>query len=275
MSAVQCQVEELFVYPFKSGRGIPKQDVRVGDTGLEWDRHWMAVDAAGKFLSQRTHPKLAQLVTEIAEDSLVLRGAELPPLTVPLRAGDQRPVAVRVWDDDCAGLDQGDEAARWLSTFLGQELRMVRVIPQPQRLANPKYAGSDPKPVTFVDGFQILVCNRASLEELNMRMPEPIPMNRFRPNIVLGGLEPFAEDRIARLRIGELTLQLVKPCTRCVITATDQQTGQPATNPLPVLRTFRLDRTLLGVTFGENAVVVAGSGSTLRRGCRVEVTFEP
>lgn len=275
MSAVPCQVEELFVYPFKSGRGIPRQEVRVGPTGFEWDRHWMAVDGGGKFLSQRTHPRLAQLVTEISNDSLVLRAPEQPPLSVPLHASDHKPVAVRVWDDECAGLDQGEEAARWLSAFLAQDVRMVRVIPHPERLANPKYAGSEPKPVTFVDGYQILVCNRASLEDLNTRLPEPVPMNRFRPNIVLGGLAPFAEDRIDRLRVGELTLRLVKPCTRCVITATDQQTGQPATNPLPVLRTFRFDRTLLGVAFGENAVVIAGSGSTLRRGCRVEVILDP
>ncbi len=275
MSAVQCRVEELFVYPFKSGRGIPKQDVRVGATGLEWDRNWMAVDCSGKFLSQRTHPRLAELVTEISGDSLVLRGPEQPPLKLQLSASAQQPVVVRVWDDQCAALDQGDEAAQWLSAFLAQEVRMVRVLQHPERLANPQYAGSEPKPVTFVDGYQILVCNRASLEELNTHMPEPVPMNRFRPNIVLGGLAPFAEDRIDQLRIGALTLRLVKPCTRCVITATDQLTGQPATNPLPVLRTFRFDRTLLGVTFGENAIVVAGAGSTLRRGCPVEVTFEP
>ena len=275
MSAVQCQVEELFVYPFKSARGIPKQDVRVAATGFEWDRNWMAVDSSGKFLSQRTHPKLALLVTEIAGDSLVLRAPEQPPLILQLSASAQQPVAVRVWDDQCAALDQGEAAAQWLSAFLAQDVRIVRVMQHPERLANPQYAGSEPKPVTFVDGYQILICNRASLEELNTHMPEPVPMNRFRPNIVLGGLAPFAEDRIDQLRIGALTLRLVKPCTRCVITATDQLTGQPATNPLPVLRTFRFDRTLLGVTFGENAIVVAGAGSTLRRGCPVEVTFEP
>ena len=275
MAAVQCQVEELFVYPFKSARGIAKEDVRVGATGFEWDRNWMAVESTGKFLSQRTHPQLAQLVTEILGDTLVLRAPGQPPFRVPLQGGDPQRVAVRVWDDECAALDQGEEAARWLSSFLAHDVRMVRVIPQPERRANPNYAGSDPKPVTFVDGYQILVCNRASLEDLNTRMPEAVPMNRFRPNVVLGGLPPFAEDRIDRLQMGELTLRLVKPCTRCVITATDQQTGEPAANPLPVLRTFRFDRALLGVTFGENAVVVAGSGATLRRGCPVEVTFEP
>lgn len=275
MAAVQCQLEGLFVYPFKSARGIAEDEVRVGPTGFEWDRHWMAVDSTGKFLSQRTHPRLALVVPEIAHDSLALNAPGQPALTLPLQPAGPGRVAVRVWDDECAAIDQGDAAARWLSGFLGQDVRVVRVIPQPGRLANPKYAGAEPKPVTFVDGYQILVCNRASLEDLNTRMPQPVPMERFRPNIVLGGLPPFAEDRIDRIRLGAITLRLVKPCTRCVIAATDQQTGELSTNPLPVLRTFRFDRSLLGVTFGENAVVLEGSGCLLRRGCPVEVTFEP
>ncbi|MGH8309529.1 MAG: MOSC domain-containing protein, partial [Steroidobacteraceae bacterium] len=119
--------------------------------------------------------------------------------------------------------------------------------------------------------YPLLVCNRASLTELNARMPEPIPMNRFRPNFVLDGLEPFAEDTIDSIAIGEVVLRLVKPCTRCVTTATDQRTGERSTNPLPVLRKFRFDRKLLGVTFGENAVVERGAGASIRLGaeCRV------
>ncbi len=266
-------VEGLFVYPFKSGRGIPKTSVAIAGTGFEWDRNWMAVDDTGKFISQRTHPRLATLVPEIASDALVLRAPDLQPLRVPLTPIEGHRITVRVWDDHCDSFDQGDEAAQWLSRFLGQEVRMVRVLREPERIANPKYAGSEPKPVTFVDGFQILVCNRASLEELNSRMPEPVPMERFRPNIVLGGLPPFAEDRIDSLRFGELVLRLIKPCTRCIVTSTDQTTGQLSTNPLPVLRTFRFDRALLGVTFGENAIVASGSGSVLELGCTAEALF--
>jgi uncharacterized protein len=274
-ATAECQVEGLFVYPFKSARGHAKSAVRVSATGFEWDRNWMAVDSHGKFLSQRTHPRLALLVPEIAGEALVLRAADLPDLSVPLKGRTEALVAVRIWDDACAGIDEGDGAAQWLSRFLGQDVRMVRIIPQPERLANPKYAGSEPKPVTFVDGFQMLVCNRASLEDLNTRMPEPVPMERFRPNIVLGGLPPFAEDRIDSLRMGDITLRLVKPCTRCIITSTDQQTGVLGTNPLPVLRTFRFDRALHGVTFGENAIIVSGTGSLLERGCIAKVTFDP
>ena len=121
-------------------------------------------------------------------------------------------------------------------------------------------------PVSFADGYPILVCNQASLADLNTRMPEPIPMQRFRPSIVLSGLAAFEEDRIDTLCIGGVTLELVKPCTRCIITATDQLTGERSTNPLPVLRTFRFDRVLLGVAFGENAVVRAGFGLSIARG---------
>ena len=274
MGTTECQVEGLFVYPFKSARGHEKSAVQLGPTGFEWDRHWMGVDARGKFITQRTHPRLAQVVPEIESDALVLRAPGLSELRVPLGADSGTSVAVRVWADECAGLDQGDGPAQWLSGFLGQELRMVRVIARPERLANPQYAGNVPKPVTFVDGFQMLVCNRASLEELNARMPEPVPMERFRPNIVLGGLPAFAEDRIDSLTVGNITLRLVKPCTRCVITSTDQRTGERTTNPLPVLHTYRFDRTLHGVKFGENAIIVSGVGARLERGCMLKVTFD-
>lgn len=273
MATVDCQVEGLFVYPFKSARGHAREAVRLGSTGFEWDRHWMGVDRKGTFISQRTHPRLALLIPEIENETLVLRAPQLPDLRVPLSADSGIRVRVRVFEHECAALDQGDGAAQWLSRFLGEDLRVVRVIAKPERLANPQYAGPVPKPITFVDGYQMLVCNRASLEELNTRMPEPVPMERFRPNIVLGGLPAFAEDRIDSLKLGDITLRLVKPCTRCIITSTDQRTGERSTNPLPVLRTYRLDPVLHGVKFGENAVIVAGVGSLLHTGCRAKVTF--
>ena len=150
-------------------------------------------------------------------------------------------------------------AAQWLSEALGEALRLVRVPPDPERMANPAFAGAAPAPMGFADGFPLLVCNEASLEDLNSRMPEPIPMERFRPNIVLEGLRQWAEDRIETLMIGELTLRLVKPCTRCTIPSVDQRTGMPATDPGPVLRKFRFDKALRGVTFGENAVIASGA----------------
>jgi len=258
-------IQELFIYPVKSARGIAQSSALISRTGLQWDRHWMAIDALGTFISQRTHPKLAHITPEITADALVLTAPDLPPLRLPLEPfGDS--ISVKVWDDCCTGLDQGEAAAEWVSAAVGDTLRFVRQAPVLDRLANPQYAGPNRAQVSFVDGFPLLVCNRASLADLNARMPAPIPMNRFRPSIVLSGLEPFEEDRIEALQIGAITLLLVKPCTRCIITATDQLSGERSSNPLAVLRKFRFDRTLLGVAFGENAVIGAGFGRTLTRG---------
>ena len=266
-------VEELNIYPLKSGRAIAKSSVRLAATGFEWDRWWMITDAAGSFLSQRTHPRLACIQPELSDAGLTLRAPGLTPLTLPLGPGGES-TTVQVWKDRCEGLDQGDAASDWASAALAQRVRVVRVPDAPKRMADPQFAGPKPMPVAFTDGFSILVCNRASLDCLNERMPEPIPMERFRPNLVLHGLPPFAEDRIASLQVGAVTLALVKPCTRCVITSTDQRTGERSTNPLPFLREFRFDRTLRGVTFGENAVPTAGIGTQIARGTECVVTYD-
>jgi uncharacterized protein YcbX len=258
-------VQDLFVYPLKSARGIARSTVRLTATGFEWDRQWMAIDALGTFVSQRTHPKLAQVEPSIERDSLTLMSRDLQPLHLPLAPVGEG-VPVKVWNDRCTGLDQGDEAADWISRAVGDVLRLVRQAPSLDRMADPKFAGSKPTPVSFADGYPFLVCNQASLTDLNARMPEHIPMERFRPNIVLTGLSAFAEDSIDTIRIGAVTLDLVKPCTRCIITSTDQRTGERSTNPLPVLRTFRFDRTLLGVAFGENAIAREGIGLNIERG---------
>ncbi len=269
-------IEGLFIYPFKSGRGIAVAGARLGERGLQWDRHWMAATPAGRFLSQRTHPRLALVVPELAGDCLRLSAPGQPDLQLPLDAGSNlqaHPAAattVQVWDDSCTAIDEGEDAARWISTLLGESARVVRVAPESNRRANPRYAGHQPVALAFADAFPILLCNRASLDDLNRRMPEPVPMERFRPNLVLEGLAAFAEDDIEMLVAGAIQLRLVKPCTRCIITSTDQHTGERTTNPLPVLRTFRFNRELLGVTFGENAVVAQGSGATLHVGMTVE-----
>lgn len=266
-------VQELHVYPVKSARGIAHSRVRLAATGFEWDRHWMIVRADGMFLTQRTHPVLTQVVPEVAADRLVLTAAGLRPLILPLAPrGEGRPV--RIFRDACEGLDQGEEAAAWVSEVLGEPARMVRTPATPDRQANPEFAGPDRVPVTFSDGFPILVCNRTSLDDLNQRLPEALPMERFRPNLVLAGLPPFAEDRIASLQIGPIVLALVKPCTRCIIPSTDQRTGIRGVDPLPVLRTFRFDRKLLGVTFGENAVITRGVGEFIERGMECRVMYD-
>src|SRR4051812_3058460 len=266
-------ISELNIYPLKSGRAIPQQQVRLGTTGFEWDRHWMASSPDGVFMSQRTQPRLARVVPELSDDVLTLRAPEMEPLRIPVKP-DGLAQSARVWKDSITSLDLGDAAAKWLTEAIGFTARLLRVSPVLDRHARAEFAGPTPAPVSFADGFPILVCNAASLAHLNTRMPSPIGMERFRPNIVLEGLEPFEEDRIAELRFETVTLRLVKPCTRCVITSTDQLTGRPSTNPLPVLRAFRFDKALMGVTFGENAVIAHGMGQVLARGATCSVVHD-
>lgn len=269
-------VSNLFVYPVKSMRATARESVRVAATGLEWDRQWMLVDTRGTFLSQRTHPQLACFVAEISADALVIRAPGMPPLEVLLGSDDERGgerLAVRVHRDPCVGVDQGAAAAEWASEALGEPVRLVRVPPAPERIANPAFAGPVAAPMGFADGFPLLVCNRASLGDLNTRMTEPIPMERFRPNLVLDGLQAWAEDHIDSLTVGGVTLRLVKPCARCTIPSVDQRTGMHATDPMPVLREFRFDKALHGVTFGENAVIATGQGLEVRRGSPCRVAF--
>ena len=266
-------VSELFVYPVKSARGIAQSRVRVGARGLEWDRQWMLIDPKGKFLSQRTHPQLARIVPEITADALMLHAPDVPTLRVPLDSGGEE-VPVRVWKDACVGVDQGGAAHEWVSRVVGQAVRLVRVAPDMERAANPEFAGTTPAPLGFPDGYPLLVCNRASLEDLNQRLPQRISIERFRPNIVVSGLPAWAEDRIDTLTTGAVTLRLVKPCTRCSIPSLDPSSGERSTDPLPVLRTFRFDRALLGVTFGENAVIARGTGREIERGAQCRVTLD-
>jgi uncharacterized protein YcbX len=266
-------VTELFVYPVKSTRGIGCPKVRITATGFEWDRQWMLIDARGTFLSQRTHPKMARIVPEIADGGLRLHADRLPPLCLPFTDAGER-IAVRVHQDRCVGVDQGEEAAQWVSQALGEALRLVRVPLHTERLANAKFAGPNGAPMGFADGFPILVCNQASLVDLNRRMPAAIPMERFRPNIVLRGLPAWAEDHIDTLTVGELTLRLVKPCARCTIPSVDQRSGEFSTDPAPVLRKFRFDKTLPGITFGENAVIASGTGCVIERDSPCRVSFD-
>lgn len=266
-------VEALNIYPVKSARGIPLDSVTLAATGFEWDRQWMVIDATDAFITQRTHPRLAVVEPCLEADALRLSAEGLGSVRVPFMRDDE-PRTVQVWNDSCIAQDQGDEPSEWLSEAVGDAVRLVRAGPRMVRDANPRYAGPHRAPVTFVDGYPILVCNRASLEDLNARMPAPVPMGRFRPNLVLEGLPPFAEDRIAAIEIGAVTLRLVKPSTRCVITSTDQRTGERSTNPLPTLRQFRFDKTLKGVTFGENAVIAAGVGLQISVGAPCIPRFE-
>jgi uncharacterized protein YcbX len=268
-----ARIASLHIYPVKSCRGIDVAKALLTPTGLEWDRRWMVVDNQDRFVTQREHSKLATITTAIAAGRLELSAEGHSTLAVDAKAsGDTR--SVRIWKDNPSGIDAGDEAAAWLFRVLGGSYRLVRIDDKAPRLANPEYVGPRPQPVNFTDGFPVLMISRESLAGLNSRLPKPIPMARFRPNVVIEGVAAHAEDAMIRFRFGSIVLRGVKHCTRCSVTTTDQKNGSrdPRQEPLRTLKTYRHDRKLHGVTFGQNCVLAEGVGETIAVGA--PLTFE-
>lgn len=263
-------LQSLHVYPVKSCAGIALETTVLGARGLEFDRHWMIVDADGRFLTQRTHPRLALVHTALTETALQLSAPGGPPLSLPLALpdGGLPTRRVRIWDDHVMALDCGAEAAGWISAVLRTEAAVVRAAAGVHREPQRRWRGEVAAPIDFPDGFPLLVCGAASLEDLQARMEsgEQLTMARFRPNLVIGGVPAYAEDETLEIRGARWTVRLVKACTRCSTTAVDPLTGVRDVDPLPVLRSYRYDAALRGVTFGQNAVIVAGAGTRLRVG---------
>lgn len=259
----------LVVYPIKSCRGLPLEQARVGDRGLAMDRRWMLVDPDGRFLTQRDHPRLARIRPRPEEGRLVVEAPDEEPLKLPLEARGE-PREVQVWRDRARALDQGDEAASWFEGALGIPCRLVRQAPSDPRSVNPEHARRPEDPVAFQDGFPFHLTAESSLADLNRRLTEPLPMNRFRPNLVVAGAPAYAEDRWSEIRIGEVRFSVVKPCARCATTTVDQDTGVRGREPLRTLSGYR--RGEHGVEFGQN-LIHHGPG-VLRRGAPVEVVAE-
>lgn len=265
-----ARLQSISIYPVKAARREDLRVARVSDRGLAGDREWMVTRPDGTFLSQRTHPALARLAATRSETGISLAFEGHAPITVrAFEGGCAR--ELRVWDDRMQGWDAGDRVADWLAAAIGVPARLARVMPTTGRMADRQYVGERDVPVAFSDGYPILVCTTASLAELNRRLPVPVPMNRFRPNLVVDGLDAFAEDRIRRVRIGEVVLHFVKPCTRCSVPTIDQDTGSLSTDPIPALKEFRFDRALRGVTFGMNAWAEAAPGAEFCVGAEVEL----
>jgi len=257
------QVKELWIYPIKSCQGIPLKAAEVTLKGLKWDRELMIVDKLGKFLTQRQEAKLAQIKVELSQDRLILSFKNNKSLFefTPSLEGREKPV--QIWNDQTIAIDQGDEVAKWLQKSLDlEDLRLVRQSPQHIRPIDPNYAQKEDEPVSFSDGYPMLVTNTASLDELNRRLKEnypqielaTVPMNRFRPNIVVETDSPFAEDKWRYISIGLIEFTVIKSCSRCIITTTDQRTGarNPQQEPLRTLSQFRNFRGK--ILFGENLV---------------------
>ena len=273
MAAVRrVSITGLFIYPVKSCRGIGLREAMLTPRGLEHDREWMVVDYAGRFVTQRQLPRMALIETELAADALHLRAPGRATLTVPLAVRPLERMRVEVWRHGCEAFDESAAAAKWFSALLGGAHRLVRFDPGHRRLSDRGETGGVEAENRFSDGFPLLVISEESLAELNHRIgaPTPLPMDRFRPNIVIAGGHPHLEDRVPRLLGDGIELRLVKPCTRCRITTTDQLTAEVGKEPLRTLATYRHDERLEGVTFGMNAIVTAGAGVRLKVGMKLE-----
>ncbi len=278
MSDLACTLAALFVHPVKSCAGIAVNEALLVETGLDLDRAWMVVDERGDMLTQREWPRLALVQPTLKGSEMVLRAPGMLALHVRLDTVEAA-TRVRVWDDIVKAYDMGALAAQWCSDFLapgaGAKLRLVRFDPEEQRLADPKWTGELQAGNAFTDGFPLLVTSSASLADLNQRLAArgvaPVTMQRFRPNLVFDGLQPYDEDHIDEITIdaaeGPVRLRLVKPCTRCTIPNVDPATAATGHEPGDTLAGYRADpRMKGGITFGVNAVIVAGIERTLRTG---------
>lgn len=259
-------VASLFVYPVKSCGGVEVDRIEVDDFGFRDDRRWMIVDEDGRFLTQRTVPLLATIRVGLSDGRLSLRSAGWDDLELGAFPEDAPARPVTVWRDTVDALPVGEEADAWLASVLGQPARLVWMPTVSVRPAKRDPAGISPR-ISFADAYPFLVVSRESLDALNARLVKPLPMNRFRPNIVVEGAGPFAEDVWTRFRIGAVEFDVAGPCARCATTTVDQESGAKGVEPLRTLATFRREGN--EVMFGQNAIH-RGPGE-IRLGMPVEV----
>lgn len=259
------QLSDITIYPVKSCAGIDLERVGLDRFGPGGDRRWLVVDRQGRFVSQREQPRMALIRVERLPDGIRLVAGE-SRVEVPVPCSDAPEIRVTIWQDSVRARLADDSAGAWLSEHLGLPCRLVHMPDSCRRLVDGLYA-RDGETVSFADGFPLLLISRASLEDLNSRLDNPVPMNRFRPNLVVSGCAPFAEDGWRRIRIGAVEFDVAKPCTRCVVPSIDQDTAQ---------RDGQINRVLAGyrrvngkVMFGQN-LLYRGTGE-LAVGDAVEV----
>lgn len=256
-------VSAIYLYPVKSLRGFAVPAAEIDALGFVGDRRFLVIDERGQFLTQRTLPRMALVETALTERDLVLRAPHMGACSVPRQAaGPAEEVTVRIWKSE--GLraeDCGVEVAVWLSEFLRAPVRLVRIGPAFCRpLAKPGKAQPDDV-LNFADGYPFMVLSEASLADLNDRLDEPLPVNRFRPSFVISGTTPFAEDGWARVRVGPVTFRAGGPCARCIVTTTDQLTAERGKEPLRTLAMYRRDAAdPTDVNFGQNLIHETKSG---------------
>jgi len=264
---------------------MPVEEATATISGLSahgvHDREWMLVTNEGQFLTQREFPRMATIVPRVEGDALVVSAPGLPPLSLSLAPAAQegsRTLRVQIWDDLVEADDCGDTAAAWFGQALDTRCRLVRFKPAQARPTSEKWTGGAPSAALFADAYPLLLIGQAALDEINARMlaagRDPLPMDRFRPNLVVIGTDPFEEDYSASFKAGDIVIAPVKPCARCPIPGIDQATGIPGPDPLDILQSWRSKAILDGaVCVGMNCIVAGGAGGILRVGQPLEVSL--
>ncbi|UTY56665.1 MOSC domain-containing protein [Massilia sp. erpn] len=278
-------LSEITLYPIKSCAGIVLHEATLTRSGLMteqvYDREWVVVDENGIFLTQRDHPRMALIVPRLKSETLELRAPGMLQLEIELGLPDPErapTLEVQVWDDRVLAYDCDATTAAWFSSFLGIPCRLARFHAKAERLTSGKWTAGTRHPTMFADGYPLLIAGAASLEDLNGRLRaagrEAIPMNRFRPNLVVAGMEAYEEDYVDTFQLGPIVLQPVKPCSRCPIPSVDQNKGEFGPDPLDMMVGYRAKEVVDGaLCFGMNSVVLEGDGERLRVGQEIGVTL--
>jgi uncharacterized protein YcbX len=247
-------LSQIFVYPIKSARGIAVSEAPVDVSGPLQDRRWMLVDNDGLFLSQRRLPRMALISPHFEGGNLIVAAPNMPSLKIRSWSGEGNWIPVRLWRDHLQLPHPNPEYSEWFSSYLGQPCRLVYLPPTVVRPVEPPFDNSDWR-VSLADGYPLLLVTQASLDLLNERLPVPVTMERFRPNLVIAGASAHEEDQWRRLRIGQAELAVVKPCARCSIVLVNPDTGERGIEPLQTLARYR--RSPQKVLFAQNALVTA------------------
>ncbi len=261
------RIADLFVYPIKSVAGVAMPSLELDEFGPVLDRRWMLVDEAGVFVSQRNDPRLALARVHLTADGLQVSAADMPLLYVPFVAIGRRIMVQHITDDSSEAVLVSSEADTWFSSLLGRAVRLVCFANERTRRVDAEYV-PEARFTSFNDGFPLLIASQASLDALNAKLEQAVTWARFRPNIVIAGnLEPHAEDTWQSIRLADLTLQVVKPCARCVMITNHPETGARGVEPMRTLAKYRTQGHK--VLFGQNAVHL--TSGVLRVGDALEI----
>lgn len=278
-------LSEITLYPIKSCGGLSLREATLTTSGLMtgqiYDREWMVVDAGGTYLTQREHPRMALITPTLKADTLELRAPGMLRLEIPLGMPDPDhapTLSTQIWDDSVLAYDCDDLTAAWFSKAIGVPCRLARFHVKAERAVSTKWTDGVAATTMFSDGYPFLVTGAASLDDLNDKLRaagrEAIPMNRFRPNLVVSGIEAYEEDYVETFEIGDAVLKPVKPCARCPMPSVNQATGEFGPDPLDLMHSYRAKPELDGaLCFGMNNILVAGEDQLVRVGQEIIVTL--